>query len=88
MLEGEITWYKASLLTMVYSFLLIGGTIAAARLSQELTSVVAFTTGSCLATVFASVARPKSELKLWFMLIAISVIVTISFFAILSASDI
>jgi hypothetical protein len=88
MLDGEITWYKASLLTMVYSFLLIAGTIAAARLSEQLSSVIALMTGSCLATIFASVVRPKAEIKLWFMLIAVSVIVTISFFVILSASDI
>jgi hypothetical protein len=88
MLEDEITWYKASLLTMVYSFLLIGGTIAAVRLSQELSPAIVLLTGACLATIFASVARPKPELKLWFMLIAVSTIVMISFFVILSASDI
>jgi len=77
MLEGqvtslEVTWFKASLLAMVYATLLSFVFVGAVRLLNDLGLAMAILIASILGTSFAAFTRPRPELKLWLILAPIS----------------
>ena len=88
MLEREMTWFKASLLAMVYSIILSFLFVATIRLFNDLAFAMAVLLASCLGTLFFAAIRPRPELKLWLMLAAVSLAATVFVYEALANNDI
>jgi hypothetical protein len=88
MLEGEVTWFKASLLTTVYTIVLSSMFVGLVRLPNGLPLAIITLIASILGTVLAAATCPRPELKLWLMLAAVSLTLTVGIFLAFNASDI
>jgi hypothetical protein len=84
----DVTWFKASLLTMVYTIVLSGVFVALVRLPNGLPLAIITLIASILGTLVGAAIRPRPELKIWLMLAAVSLALTIATFLAFAASDI
>jgi hypothetical protein len=84
----EVTWFKASLLAMVYAILLSFAFLGIARLLNHLGLAMAILIASIPGTFFAAFTRPRRELKLWLILASVSLALTIAIVLAFAASDI
>ncbi len=88
MLEGGVTWFKTSLLTMVYAIVLFTSFIATVKFSRDLGSPIAVLLLAFLSTLIAAGLRPRSELKLWLMLTGVGVAGLVAIFALMLVIDV